>query len=198
MKKLITVLCFCCLFIANAQKDNTISVVGTALTERETTEYRIKATLNMDQVYYSDPQCRSLEEFKAKYFKALEEEGIDPSIFQEEKMEFLTLGYQKEGTVLKFETTSKKMAEKLMGIKMNGVTLQYQFKAVLTDEKRNELRKKALADARTNAEQLCKISGGTLGDIISISESTPRPEIWNTYYESYDELLSLNVSFQLK
>ena len=113
-------------------------------------------------------------------------------------MEFLTLGYQKEGTVLKFETTSKEMAEKLMRIKMNGVTLQYQFKAVLTAEKRNELRKKALADARANAAQLCKISGGTLGDITSISESAPRPEVWSSYYDSYEELLSLSVSFQLK
>lgn len=197
MKKLITVLCFCCLFIANAQKDNTISVVGTALIERETTEYRIKATLNMDQVYYSDPQCRSLEEFKAKYFKTLGEEGIDPSIFQEEKMEFLTLGYQKEGTVLKFETTSKEMAEKLMGIKMNGATLQYQFKSVLRPEKRNELRRKALVDARANAAELCKISGGTLGEITSISENAPRQETWSTYYDSYNELLTLHVSFQL-
>jgi hypothetical protein len=152
----------------------------------------------MDQVYYSDPQCRSLEEFKEKYFKTLREDGFDPKAFTEQKMEFLTLGYQKEGTVLKFETTSKEMAEKLMRIKMNGVTLQYQFKAVLTAEKRNELRKKALADARANAAQLCKISGGNLGDITSISESAPRPEVWSSYYDSYEELLSLSVSFQLK
>ena len=85
-----------------------------------------------------------------------------------------------------------------MRIKMNGVTLQYQFKAVLTAEKRNELRKKALADARANAAQLCKISGGKLGDITSISESAPRPEVWSSYYDSYEELLSLSVSFQLK
>ena len=198
MKKVVSILILLIGIMTNAQENRTVSATGSAIIKRETTEYRIKATLNMDQVYYSDPQCRSLEEFKEKYFKTLREDGFDPKVFTEQKMEFLTLGYQKEGTVLKFETTSKEMAEKLMRIKMNGVTLQYQFKAVLTAEKRNELRKKALADARANAAQLCKISGGTLGDITSISESAPRPEVWSSYYDSYEELLSLSVSFQLK
>jgi hypothetical protein len=198
MKKVVSILILLIGIMTNAQENRTVSATGSAIIKRETTEYRIKATLNMDQVYYSDPQCRSLEEFKEKYFKTLREDGFDPKAFTEQKMEFLTLGYQKEGTVLKFETTSKEMAEKLMRIKMNGVTLQYQFKAVLTAEKRNELRKKALADARANAAQLCKISGGTLGDITSISESAPRPEVWSSYYDSYEELLSLSVSFQLK
>ncbi len=152
----------------------------------------------MDQVYYSDPQCKSLEEFKEKYFKTLREEGFNPDDFEESKMEFLTMGYQKEGTVLKFKTADNALAEKLLTLKMNGVTMQYQFKAVLTAEKRNELRKKALADARANAVQLCKISGGTLGDITSISESAPRPEVWSSYYDSYEELLSLSISFELK
>ena len=198
MKKVVSILILLIGIMTNAQENRTVSATGSAIIKRETTEYRIKATLNMDQVYYSDPQCRSLEEFKEKYFKTLREDGFDPKAFTEQKMEFLTLGYHKEGTVLKFETTSKEMAEKLMRIKMNGVTLQYQFKAVLTAEKRNELRKKALADARANAAQLCKISGGTLGDITSISESAPRPEVWSSYYDSYEELLSLSVSFQLK
>lgn len=198
MKKVVSILILLIGIMTNAQENRTVSATGSAIIKRETTEYRIKATLNMDQVYYSDPQCRSLEEFKEKYFKTLREDGFDPKAFTEQKMEFLTLGYQKEGTVLKFETTSKEMAEKLMRIKMNGVTLQYQFKAVLTAEKRNELRKKALADAKANAAQLCKISGGTLGDITSISESAPRPEVWSSYYDSYEELLSLSVSFQLK
>lgn len=198
MKKVVSILILLIGIMTNAQENRTVSATGSAIIKRETTEYRIKATLNMDQVYYSDPQCRSLEEFKDKYFKTLREDGFDPKAFTEQKMEFLTLGYQKEGTVLKFETTSKEMAEKLMRIKMNGVTLQYQFKAVLTAEKRNELRKKALADARANAAQLCKISGGNLGDITSISESAPRPEVWSSYFDSYEELLSLSVSFQLK
>jgi len=198
MKKVISILLLCIGIMTNAQEKRTVTASGSALIKRETTDYRIKATLNMDQVYYSDPQCKSLEEFKEKYFTTLRENGFDPKAFQESKMEFLTLGYQKEGTILKFETTSKEMAETLMGVRMNGITLQYQFKSVLTPDKRNELRKKALEDAKVNAEQLCKISGGTLGAITSISESAPRPELWNSYYDSYEELLTLNVSFQLK
>lgn len=198
MKKLIFISILLIGMLSNAQENRTVSATGSAVINRETTEYRIKATLNMDQVYYSDPQCKSLEEFKEKYFKTLREEGFNPDDFEESKMEFLTMGYQKEGTVLKFKTADNALAEKLLTLKMNGVTMQYQFKAVLTAEKRNELRKKALADARANAVQLCKISGGTLGDITSISESAPRPEVWSSYYDSYEELLSLSISFELK
>jgi hypothetical protein len=197
MKKVIAILILFIGIMTNAQEKRTVTSTGSAIIKRETTHYRIKATLNMDQAYYSDPQCKSLEEFKEKYFNALRENGFDPKAFEESKMEFLTLGYQKEGTILKFETTSKEMAEILMSVRMNGITLQYQFKSVLSPEKRNELRTKALADARANAEQLCEISGGTLGAIMNISESAPRPELWSSYYDSYEELLTLSVSFQL-
>ena len=198
MKKVIFILILLIGITTNAQEKRTVTASGIALIKRETTDYRIKATLNMEQVYYSDPQCKSLEEFKEKYFKALKENGFDTKTFNESKMEFLTQGYQKEGTILKFETTSKAMVEKLMRIKMNGVSLQYQYKSVLSPAQRNKLRQEALTDAKANATQLCKISGSSLGEIISISESTPRSEVWNSYYDSYEELLTLNVSFELK
>lgn len=198
MKKIISIIVLFVGILANAQEQRTVTSSGSAVINRETKAYRVKVTLNMDQVYYSDPQVKSLEEFKEKYFKTLREEGLDPSVFEELKMEFLSLGYQKEGTVLNFETTSQELAEKILGVKMNGITMQYQFKSVLNPEKMSALRKTALLDARKNAEVLCKISGGTLGEILSISESTPRPEVWSSYYDSYEELLSLSVSFELK
>lgn len=198
MKKIIPIIMLFVGILANAQEPRTVTTSGSALFNRETTAYRVKVTLNMDQVYYSDPQVKSLEELKEKYFKTLREEGLDPSVFKELRMEFLSLGYQKEGTVLSFETTSQALAEKMLGVKMNGITMQYQFKAVLSPEKRNELRKTALLDARKNAEDLCKISGGILGEIVNISETTPRLEVWSSYYDSYDELLALDVSFELK
>ena len=198
MKKVIFILILLIGITTNAQEKRTVTASGSASIKRETTDYRVKATLNMEQVYYSDPQCKSLEEFKEKYFEALKENGFDPKAFKESKMEFLTQGYQKEGTILKFETTSKEMVEKLMRVKMNGVSLQYQFKSVLSPEQRNKLRQEALTDAKANATQLCEISGSSLGEITSISESTPRSEVWNSYYDSYEELLTLSVSFELK
>jgi uncharacterized protein YggE len=201
MRKLATIVLVFVATIAHAQqqeKQKTVNATGSAVIERETTAYRIKVTLNMDQVYYSDPQCKTLEEFKDKYYSALTKEGFDPTKFEEKKMEFLTLGYQKEGTILQFYSTSKQMAEKLMNVKMNGVSLQYSAKATLTSTKKDILRKEALADARAHAMQLCKIAGTTIGDIVYISENAPRTDVWKSYYDSYEELLSITVSFQME
>ncbi len=75
MKKLVIVLVLLCSFWSTAQqrdvKNNTISVSGRALVERTITLYRAKVSLNMEQLYYSDPTCKSLDDLKEKYFKDL-------------------------------------------------------------------------------------------------------------------------------
>lgn len=201
MKRLIFITSLFFAFMVKAQtKDSrkTVSASGNALIERVTTNYKVKATLNMEQLYYSDPQCRSLEEFKEKYFASLKEQGFDPGSFEEKKMEFLALGYQKEGTVLQYESASKEEVEKLLSVKMTGVTVQYQFKSILDPAKKDILLKKALANAKSNAMKLCEISGTTLGDVISISESSPKTNMWNSYYNDYEEFLNLHVVFEMK
>lgn len=201
MRKIIVIIALFTAVMAKAQtkeSQRTVSASGSTLIERVTTNYRIKVTLNMDQLYYSDPQCRSLEEFKEKYFTALKEHGFNPSTFEEKKMEFLSLGYQKEGTVLQFESSSKEEVEKLLSVKMTGVTLQYQFKSVIDLDKKDTLLKLALADAKSNATKLCKLTGSSLGEIISISENSPKSDIWNSYHNGYEEFLSVHVIFEMK
>ncbi|MGB3152111.1 MAG: hypothetical protein WBB27_15760, partial [Maribacter sp.] len=61
------------------------------------------------------------------------------------------------------------------------------FKSILDPAKKDILRKKELANAKSNAMKLCKISGTTLGDIVSISESSPKTNMWNRYYNDYEE-----------
>lgn len=200
MKKLIVLVTLFVTIMVQAQEKEsprTVSTSGIAPIERVTTNYRIRTTLNMEQLYYTDPQCRSLEEFKEKYFSALKEQGFDPSVFVEKKMDFLALGYQKEGTVLQFESSSLEKVEKLLNVKMNGVTLQYQFKSVLDPEKKETLLKQALADAKSNALKLCAIAGTSLGKIISISENAPKADIWNSYYNDHEEFLSLHVIYEM-
>ncbi|MFD0796123.1 SIMPL domain-containing protein [Maribacter chungangensis] len=201
MKKTMTLIVLFAAIIGNAQTketQRTTTVMGSATLEREVTAYKIKVTLNMDQVYYADPQCKTLEEFKDKYYAALTREGFDPSQLVEKKMEFMTLGYQKEGTILQLETTSKEMAEKLMKVRLNGVSLQFNTKNTLTAAKRSLARKEALEDARTHAEELCKIAGKSLGEIVYISENTPVTGIWKSYYDSYEEYFSITVGYQMK
>jgi hypothetical protein len=170
MKKIGIILVLLCSFWSTAQqreiKNNTVSVSGRAIVEKTVTRYKAKVSLNMEQLYYSDPTCKSLEDLKEKYFKELKLNGIDSTEFIEKKMEFLAYGYQREGTVLVLETSSKDKIEKLAKVKMTGVTVQYQLKSEITPERHTVLINNSLADARENAERICKIAGKKLGQIV--------------------------------
>lgn len=182
----------------NKDLQKTISVMGRAPVQRNVTAHKVKATLNMDQLYYSDPQIKSLQEFKDKYFEALRKAGIDPGKFVEKDMEFLTSGYQKEGTVLVFETSSEDTVKKLLAVKMNGVTLQYLFKTTIDQKTMDSLLKTALADATAKAQKLCDLTGQSLGEIISISQNLPLTEVWTGYYNDSDDYLSVSVTYGTK
>ncbi|WP_394975825.1 SIMPL domain-containing protein [uncultured Croceitalea sp.] len=202
MKKLVIVLVLLCSFWSTAQqrdvKNNTISVSGRALVERTITLYRAKVSLNMEQLYYSDPTCKSLDDLKEKYFKDLKTNGIDPSEFVEKKMEFLTYGYQREGTVLVLETSSKDKIEKLAKVKMTGITIQYQVKSEIKPEQRTVLLKNSLANARENAERVCKVTGKKLGEVISISDSSIQYSTWNSYHNGYEEYTTIYVTYAME
>ena len=202
MKKLGLILVLLCSFWSTAQqrdiKNNTISVSGRALVERTITFYRAKVSLNMEQLYYADPTCKSLDDLKEKYFKELKVHGIDSSEFTEKKMEFLAYGYQREGTVLVLETSSQDKIEKLAKIKMTGITVQYQVKSEIKPEQRTVLLKNSLANARENAERVCKVGGKNLGEIISISDSSTQYSTWNSYHSNYEEYSTIYVTYEMK
>ncbi|MBQ4913670.1 SIMPL domain-containing protein [Maribacter sp. MMG018] len=182
----------------NKDLQKTISVTGMACVKRNVTAHKVKATLNMDQLYYSDPQIKSLKEFKEKYFEALKKTGFDPEKFVEKDMEFLTAGYQKEGTVLEFETTSEDTVKKLLAVKMNGVTLQYSFKTSIDQKTMDSLLKTALADATAKAQKLCDLTGQSLGEVISVTENLPLTDMWTGYYNDSDDFLTIAVTYSTK
>ena len=201
MKKIGIILVLLCSFWSTAQqreiKINTVSVSGRAIVEKTVTRYKAKVSLNMEQLYYSDPTCKSLEDLKEKYFKELKLNGIDSTEFIEKKMEFLAYGYQREGTVLVLETSSKDKIEKLAKVKMTGVTVQYQLKSEITPERHPVLINNSLADARENAERICKIAGKKLGQIVSISDSSIKYSTWNSYHSGYEEYTTIYVTYEM-
>jgi uncharacterized protein YggE len=201
MKKIGIILVLLCSFWSTAQqreiKNNTVSVSGRAIVEKTVTRYKAKVSLNMEQLYYSDPTCKSLEDLKEKYFKELKLNGIDSTEFIEKKMEFLAYGYQREGTVLVLETSSKDKIEKLAKVKMTGVTVQYQLKSEITPERHTVLINNSLADARENAERICKIAGKKLGQIVSISDSSIKYSTWNSYHSGYEEYTTIYVTYEM-
>lgn len=203
MKKIVPfiILVFLCIFSIKAQtnlKERTVSVSGTAPLEKTISNYRIKATLSMDQVYYADTRMENLEQLKKQYFNALKEQGIDITKFEEKEMEYFSLGYQRDGTVLYYETNSKEIAMKLVKTNLQGVQLQFQVKQFVTPEKNKEALENALKDAMANAALLCKAINTSVGDIISISSNLYKNEDWVSYYTDYQEQFSVSVVYQMK
>lgn len=201
MKKIGLIIVLLCSFWTNAQQKelqkNTISVSGRALVERTVTHYKAKISLNMEQLYYSDPTCKSLDELKEKYFKELKVHGLDPTELKEKKMEFLAYGYQREGTVLELITPSEDKITKLSKVKMTGVTVQYQFKSEIKPDERAKIIEESLANAKENAQRVCKVASKKLGDIISISDSSIRHSTWNSYHNGYEEYATVYVTFAM-
>ena len=202
MKKIGIIIVLLCSFWSNAQqKDpqrNTVSVSGRVPIERTTTLYKARVSLNMEQLYYSDPTCKSLEEFKDKYFKELKIHGIEAGEFTEKQMDYLAYGYQRDGTVLELETSSEEKIKSLAKVKMTGVTVQYQFKSIITKESRQTLLETALADAKQNANLVCKVANKKLGDIVSISDTAIQATVWNSYGSTYQEYITIYVTYMME
>ena len=202
MKKLGLIVILLLSLLSRAQQNqvnnNIVSVAGRATVQREITMYRGKISLNMEQLYYTDRSCKTLEEFKEKYFKELKANGIDPKELKENKLEFLTYGYQTEGTVFNLETNSQQKIEDLAKIKMTGVTVQFHYKSEIKPGQRAKILGQALEDAKQNAERVCTVAGKTLGNIISITDNSLQDYVWNSYSLGNEEYLTIHVNYEMK
>jgi uncharacterized protein YggE len=183
---------------AQAQESNTISVVGRAEVKRTVSAYKAKMVLNMDQVYYSNPECVDLESLKEKYFAMLKEKGIDPSKFIENKLAYTSYGYQKAGTVLEYETTQLNEIEILTSNKINGIQVSVQYKTIITEKQKEMLIAKAFENAQKNAELLCKIANQKISRVKSITETTLNTAIWNGYYNDHLEYINMYVTYEIE
>ena len=201
MKKLIVILAMVGVTSMAAQSkedQKTVSVSGNAPLEKSIEKFRIKATLSMDQVYYADTRVENLDQLRKQYFNALKDEGIDVTPFTEKEIEYYALGYQRDGTVLYYETPSKETAMKLAKTNMQGVQLQFQVKQKMAPEKNRMALEAALKDAKANAELLCKSIGTTVGDIMSISSNQYQSDTWVSYYSDYEEQFSVSVVYSME
>lgn len=180
------------------KKQKSVTVSGSSVIKRELVAHKAKVTLNMDQAYYSNPECKTLDELKDMYFEKAQKNGLDVSKFKENKLEFMTYGYQKDGTVLSFESTTKEDIEKLSAVKMAGITYTYSFRFEMTEAQRKAFLKTALKEAEKNAKRVCEASGQQLAEILSISETSPMLSIWKNYHQDYQEYTSVNVTYALK
>ncbi|WP_299101409.1 SIMPL domain-containing protein [uncultured Winogradskyella sp.] len=202
MKQLILGMLLCLSTFAMAQENTnqrSITSYGSVVIESEEQLYKTDVTLSLENSYYAENPCTTLDELKTKYFEAIKKLGIDTSKFIQDDLAYAATGYRKGGTVFHFETTDKEEILKVTGINMTQVMPSYvQVKDVLSEKQIEELAKSALLNANKNAELLAKTAGEELDRIYSInSYDLDGSSYWRTP-NSGPSYLRLTVVYLLK
>ncbi len=176
---------------------NTISVSSNVKFKKEVKGYRVKLILGLDQMGYGNNECNSLEELKKKYFDKLKEKGIDPAQLEEKKIEYLSMYYQREGTVYYYEAATEEEVTKILSTKVNGVTSNgLEYKVEIDNDVYDSLIEKAIHQAKDKANRIAKKVNKKVGEIAMISDNTYGHDDW-VYYSPKDEYIRINVVFEL-
>lgn len=179
--------------IAQSQPSS-IQVQGAATYTRTVDRYT--ADIILSHASY-DGVYKNLTDIKKEFNQFLKYGGFNAAMFKEDSSLFFLLDGYGEGTLYRFETTSKeefvKLAQlyKLRNVKLH--TKKLIFKPVVNGE---ELARKALEDARKKGTELAVIAGKKLGAITEIIDLNPlNGEVYNyDAYESKEEYV-ITVKF---
>lgn len=181
----------------NISNKKTISVSSNIKFKKEVKAYRVKLIMGLDQMGYGNTECNTLDELKKKYFYKLKENSIDPEKLEEKKIEYLSMYYQRKGTVYYYEASSEEEVSKLLSVKVNGVTNNgLEYKIVIDDGIYDGLIAKALKQAEAKAKRIANKANKKVGEIAMISDNSYGLEDW-VYYSPKDEYIRINVVFEL-
>ena len=193
MRKLISAVFL--LIVANtfaqdqASTKNTISVSSNVKFKKEVKAFRIKLIMGLDQMGYGNNECNTLDELKKKYFDKLKEKGIDPNKLEEKKIEYLSMYYQREGTVYYYEASTEEEVSKVLSARVNGITNNgLEYKMQLDDATYDNLIEKAIIQAKDKAKRIATKANKKVGEIAMISDNSYGLEDW-VYYSPKDEYL---------
>jgi len=162
-------------------------------------EYTAKMVVSISNVYYN-AETTTQAEILAKYIEKLGKVGIEANRIKEDKLHYVLMGYDKEGTVVEFKTKSLNEMQKFLTVKSMGVSKsETMFNTKLTDEEMADFAKGAFADAKKKAEALAKKIDKKIGKAISISDSNTSKINESLYYRSpiNEREYFLSVSFEL-
>ena len=177
---------------------NSISVNGSH-TYSIAPEYHASMIVSLNNVYY-EPQLTSLSEIKATYLTKLEKAGIDRNSIIDDDLSYAILGYDKEGTIFRYKTSSLEEMKKFLSVKSIGVTKsETNIKATLGHEEMATYAEAAYKDAKKKAEQIAKKIGKSVGKVTSFGDSNSRKIKESLYYGSLitEREYYISVSFEL-
>ena len=191
-------------FGTSQEKTTAIKVSARAVHMDRTPTF--KATLSLSPVFSSYvADGMDLEQLKSHFRKALETKGIAWEEPKETPYEFgfETMGYDKDGAVYEFTTTSVEKMRAFLGIKSLGLQRLNAIALFEIDEaEAKTLYQSAMQDARSKAAAIAKTLDKELDDVL-IAEDTQYvgKQVETTIY--YDRpvgefIYSLLVTFSTK
>ena len=108
--------------------------------------YYLKMIVSLVNLNFDSP-TRNFEEIKNEYMGKLVDEGVmgkDNGSITEDDLAYGMMGYEKEGTIIQYETTSLDMVQKFLSVKSDGVVKSDAiFWVNLTEKEMADYSKKA-------------------------------------------------------
>lgn len=163
-------------------------------------EYSSKMILSMNNVYY-DAQTMSLSEVKSTYLDKLAKAGISSDRLKEDPLHYALLGYEKEGLILEFKTTSLEEMQKFLGVRSIGVTRSdTTLKTELSDAQMATYTKAAFDNAKKKAQDIADKIGRKIAKAIYVSDTNSKKIAESMYYGNThaERDYYISVSFELQ
>nr|WP_288977448.1 SIMPL domain-containing protein [uncultured Allomuricauda sp.] len=190
--------------MAAQEQSATIKVLARAIHVDSSPTY--KATVSISPAYSSyASDGMDFEELRSLYQKALELQGISWKEIKERPYEFgfETMGYDKEGAIYEFSTSSIEKMRTFLTIKSLGLQRLNSVAVIKIDENAAKLLYgKAMEDARKKASLIALTLGKELGDVITVEDNQYLNEQVETsiYYDRPvgEYIYSLQVIFETK
>lgn len=155
------------------EKNTTIKVSARAVHTDPTPTYKTTVSLSTAfSSYVADGM--DLEELKSRYKKALESNNISWSELRENPygFGFETMGYDNDGVIYEFTTTSTEKMRAFLKTRSQGVQRLNTMAVLDIDpEESKKLYETALKDAKTKASTIATTLGKELGNILLIEDS---------------------------
>lgn len=180
------------------EKRNTINVNGLHTVPTKPV-FHARMMVSLNNVYY-DSQTMTLEEIKSGYFAKLTKAGISKTNLKENHLHYDLMGYEKDGTILEFTTTSEEAMQEFLNVRSLGVSkLEYTYKTEFTEEQAAEYTKKAFDNAKEKAKKIASKIGKKLGGVTYISDNNTLKRNTTWYYTIPTNSLEyhITVTFEL-
>ncbi|WP_394750782.1 SIMPL domain-containing protein [Spongiimicrobium salis] len=161
--------------------------------------YTASMIISLNNVYY-EAQLTNLAELKATYLAKLEKAGIDTSTITDDALSYALLGYDKEGSILKYKTTSLESMKTFLSVKALDVTKSdTTLQTELNQDQMAAYAQLAIENARGKAEKIAQKIGRKVGKIMSINDNNSAKITESLYYGSLinQREYYISVSFEL-